>query len=173
MSKRLWTQIDNMDRAYKTNIVIVYGSVEEAIFNIKRYSKSQIREPARSIMLKNKFFAAIGRITLDTDIKPFWVKSEEEAASIITAICKMKPVDRAVIRPEIFKRITTDDLRIDMLTCIKGVSVKKAKALLKEFGSVMEIGECSEFEIQAVDGIGETIAKRILATLNAEEKVKI
>ena len=85
----------------------------------------------------------------------------------------MKPVDRAVIRPEIFKRITTDDLRIDMLTCIKGVSIKKAKALLKEFGSVMEIGECSEFEIQAVDGIGETIAKRILATLNAEEKVKI
>ena len=38
---------------------------------------------------------------------------------------------------------------------------------------VMEIGECSEFEIQAVDGIGEPIAKRILATLNAEEKVKI
>ena len=173
MSKRIWTQLDNMDRHYKTNIVIVYGSVEEAIFNAKRYSKSTIPEPARSIMLNNKFFAAIGRIALDTDIKPFWVNSEEEASSIITAICKMKPIERETIRPEIFKRITTDDLRLDMLTCIKGVSIKKAKALLKEFGSIMEIGECSEFELQVVDGIGETIAQRILATLNSERKVKI
>lgn len=173
MSKRIWTQLDNMDRHFKTNVIMIYGNLDEAIFNAKRYSKSKIPEPARSIMLKNRFYAAIGRIVLDTDAKPFWVKTEEEAATIITAICKMRPVERDAIRPELLKRITTDDLRIDMLTCIKGVSPKKAKALIKEFGSLMEIGECSEFEIQAVDGIGATIAKRILATLNAEEKVKI
>jgi ERCC4-type nuclease len=173
ISKRLWTQIDNMDRHYKTNVVIIYGTIEDAIFDVKKYSKSNIQEPARSIMLNNKFLGAIGRITLDTDIKAFWVPTEEEASLIITAICKMKPIQRDVIRPEIFKRISTDDLRLDVLTSIKGVSIKKAKLLIKEYGSIMEIGEQTEEELQYLDGVGQVLATRILNTLNSEKKVKI
>ena len=173
MSKRLWTQIDNMDRHYKTNIVIIYGSLDEAIYNVKKHGKSNIKAPARTIMLNNKFLGAIGRITLDTDVKAFWVPSEEEASLIITSICKMKPIVRDVIRPEIFKRITTDDLRLDVLTSIKGVSLKKAKALIKEYGCIMEIGEQKVHELCHMDGIGEKTAKRILDTLNSEDKVKI
>jgi ERCC4-type nuclease len=173
ISKRLWTQIDNMDRHYKTNVVIIYGTIEDAIFNVKKYSKSNIQEPARSIMLNNKFLGAIGRITLDTDIKAFWVPTEEEASLIITAICKMKPIQRDVIRPEIFKRVSTDDLRLDVLTSIKGVSIKKAKLLIKEYGSIMEIGEQTEEELQYLDGVGQVLATRILNTLNSEKKVKI
>ena len=173
MSKRLWTQIDNMDRHYKTNIVIIYGSLDEAIYNVKKHGKSNIKEPARTIMLNNKFLGAIGRITLDTDVKAFWVPSEEEASLIITSICKMKPIVRDVIRPEIFKRITTDDLRLDVLTSIKGVSLKKAKALIKEYGCIMEIGEQKVHELCHMDGIGEKTAQRILDTLNSEKKVKI
>jgi excinuclease UvrABC nuclease subunit len=82
-------------------------------------------------------------------------------------------MNRTAIRPQIHKRLSTDDMRLDTLTSIKGLSVKKAKALLKEFGSLMEIGECSEYEIQVIEGIGATLAQRILATLNSEEKVKI
>jgi len=124
-------------------------------------------------MLRNKFLGAIGRIILDMDAKPVWVSTESEAALIITGVSKIKPFKRTTIQPQVFKRITTDDLRIDLLTSIKGVSIKKAKALIKEFGSIMEIGECTEFEIQGVEGIGETLAKRIISTLNSEEKVKI
>jgi ERCC4-type nuclease len=95
-----------------------------------------------------------------------------EIMSLMMFVLKQSRL-REVIRPEVFKRITTDDLRLDILTGIKGVSYKKAKALIKNFGSIMEIGECSAFEMQAVDGIGETLAKRILSALNSEEKVKI
>ena len=173
MSKRLWTQLDNMDRHYATNIVIIYGDLQEAIINVIENSKSNMSVGSRSIMLNNKFLGAIGRIVLDTDTKPFWVHTEEEASMIITAICKMKPLTRETIAPQVFKRITTDDLRIDLLTTIKGVSLKKAKALIKQFGSIMEIGECSAYELQAIEGIGETLANRIISTLNSEEKVKI
>jgi len=85
----------------------------------------------------------------------------------------MKPIEREVIRPELFKRITTDDLRLDLLSGIKGLSVKKAKELLKEFGSIMEIGEQTVDELKQIDGIGTTIAERILKVLNNEDKVKI
>tara|TARA_R110000744_G_scaffold7587_3_gene26340 strand:- start:7 stop:696 length:690 start_codon:yes stop_codon:yes gene_type:complete len=173
LSKRMWTQLDNMDRHYKTNIVIIHGDMQEAIINVIENSPSKMPIGARSIMLNNKFLGAIGRITLDTDIKPFWVTSEEEAALIITAVCKMKPITREAIEPSVFKRLTTDDLRLDVLSGIKGVSIKKAKELIKIYGSIMEIGECSAYELQAIEGIGETLAQRILTTLHSEEKVKI
>ena len=173
MSKRLWTQLDNMDRHYQTNVVIIYGDMERAILSIIENSKSNIPPKGRAIMLKNKFLGAIGRIILDMDAKPVWVPSAEEAALIITGVAKIKPFNRSTIAPKIFKRISTDDMRIDLLSSIKGVSVKKAEALIKEFGSLMEIGECSEFEIQSIEGIGDTLAKRIISTLNSEEKVKI
>lgn len=173
MSKRLWTQLDNMDRHFHTNVVIIYGEIEEAIHNIISHSQSKMPIATRTIMLNNKFLGALGRIVLDTDVKPFWVRSEEEASMIITAVSKMKPLTRPTIAPTVFKRITTDDLRLDLLTSIKGVSIKKAKALIKQYGSIMEIGECSEYELQAIEGIGETLAKRIVSTLNSENKVKI
>ena len=78
-------------------------------------------------MLNNKFLGAIARIILDTDIKPVWVSSVEDAAAIITGVSKIKPITRETIRPQVFKRLSTDDLRLDMLTSIKGVSIKKGK----------------------------------------------
>lgn len=174
MSKRLWTQLDNMDRHYTTNVVIIYGTIDEAILNIiENTPNNNTPVKARAVMLQNKFMAAIGRITLDMDAKPFWVSTVEQASEIIASVSKMQPKERKVIQPEVFKRVTTDDLRIDMLTSIKGVSSKKAKDMIKQFGSLMEIGECSAFELQAIDGIGKTLAERIITTLNSEEKVKI
>ncbi len=137
MSKRLWTQLDNMDRHYHTNVVIIYGTMDEAILNVISNAPSKMPLKSRSIMLNNKFLGAIGRIVLDTDVKPFWVVGRKKKASmIITAVSKMKPLTRETIAPQVFKRITTDDLRIDLLTSIKGVSIKKAKQLIEQYGSL-------------------------------------
>lgn len=35
MNKRLWTQLDNMDRHYQTNVVIIYGSIDEGVTQYK------------------------------------------------------------------------------------------------------------------------------------------
>ena len=39
VSKRLWTQLDNMDRCYENNIVIIYGSLQEALTYTKYSAK--------------------------------------------------------------------------------------------------------------------------------------
>ena len=124
-------------------------------------------------MLRNKFYGALGKITLDTDVKLFWTEGPKKAAKILTTICKMRPMEREVIKPSLLKRITTDDLRINMLGSIKGISETKAQMLIDEFGSLMEIGEATIEELSKLDGIGTTIAKRIIDTLNSEEKVII
>ena len=109
---------------------------------------------------------------LDSDIKPVWVTSEHAAASIICTVSKMQGHEREPIKPHIFKRLTTDDIRINMLTSIKGISEKKAKMLIKKYGSLMEIGDCSKRELCSLDGIGDVTADKILSVFNSEKKVK-
>ena len=82
LSKRLWTQVDNMDRHYKTNVVIIHGSLDQAISNIIENAPTKMPIAMRAIRLNNKFLGAIGRLILDTDVKPIWVETEEEAALI-------------------------------------------------------------------------------------------
>jgi len=84
----------------------------------------------------------------------------------------MKPIDRSVYQPRIIKqkKISTADLRIDVLMTIKGISETKAQMLIDEYGSIMEIGESSIKEMSMIDGFGSTLAKRVIDTLNSEEK---
>jgi len=171
LNKRLWNQLDNMDRTYEINIVLIYGNMDEAIRTVSSKFGKDMPIEARLTLLNNKFMGGIGRIALDTDAKPIFVPNESIAAKLIASIAKMQPVDRPAIAPALVKRISTDDMRLDTLTTIKGVSEKKAKDLLKTFGSIMEIGECKLEELTYLDGIGETIAERILDVLHSEEKV--
>ncbi len=166
INKRLWNQIDNMDRHYEHSIVIVHGSLHE-LLAYPKFVNINIPEQ----MLINKFYGAIGKITLDTDARVFWTESPKRAAHLITTICKMRPFNREIIRPSLLKRITTDDLRVDMLCTVKGVSESKAKKVIEKYGSVMEIGEATPGELSMLDGIGLTIATRLIETLNSEDKV--
>ena len=173
LNKRLWNQIDNMDRAYDVNVIMIYGNIEEAIRQVaNKYAKDLPRE-SRQTILHNKFYGALGRIILDTDAKPIFAPSEAIAAKMITTVAKMQPVDRPVISPSLIKRITTDDIRVDMLSSIKGVSENKAKKLLETFGSIMELGECKSSEIAFLEGFGEVVGQRIIDILNSEEKVRL
>ena len=171
ISKRLWTQLDNMDRCYDTNVVIIYGTLSEAL-KYTEYSNKNMPIRRRKQFLTNKFYGALGRIILDSDIKPVWVLDEYAAASIICSVAKMQSMDRPTIKPHLFKRFTTDDVRINLLSTVKGVSEKKAKMLLKKYGSLMEIGDCDKRELCSLDGIGDTTASRILSIFNSEKKVK-
>ena len=48
-----------------------------------------------------------------------------------------------------------------MLSCIQGVSIGKAKALLSEFKTLSNIIEADEEYIKKVDGIGTKLAENI------------
>ena len=168
INKRLWNQLDNMDRHYEHCILIIHGSIHQALA-YPDYVNINMPEQ----LIRNKFYGAIGKITLDTDVKLFWVEGPRKAAQIMTTICKMRPIDRNVINPSLLKSITTEDLRVNLLGTIKGVSEMKAQMLIDEFGSLMEIGEAEIEELTKLDGIGTTIANRIIDVLNSEDKVMI
>ena len=168
MNKRIWQQIDNMDRNFDNHSVILYGSMEDAIAEFR----SRVNPSWSYSHLHNRYLSAIGKIILDTDCKVIITDNAKQAAKIVSAVAKMKPMDREVYNPRLIKqrKISTTDLRIDVLMTIKGISEKKAKSLINEFGSIMEIGESSSNELCQLDGIGVTLAKRIIDVLNSESK---
>ena len=171
INKRLWNQLDNMDAKFVNNIVIVYGSFNDALENHLHYVNNKA---GQARMLRNKFDGAFGKIILDTDANIIWVSSARQAARLIAVVCKMHPIDREIHTPSIIrKRIATTDLRVDVLCTVKGISPKKAKLLIDRFGSIMEIGEASIEEICELDGFGKVIAKRLIDVLNKEEKMVI
>jgi ERCC4-type nuclease len=173
MNKRIWTQLDNMDRCYPRNFVVIYGTIDEAL-KFTKYTQAFDKMPkgSKEQILGNKFKGAIGRIMLDTDVNVIWTRTEAEAAEQLITLAKMAPVERPAIRPSVPKRTATTDVRVDLLTIIKGVSEKKAKLLLKQFGSIMEIGEHKASDISKLDGMGDTVAHRILKILKSEGEIK-
>ncbi len=173
LNKRIWTQLDNMDRYYTRNFLVIYGTVEEAM-KFTKYTKAfdNVNHAAKYQILGNKFKGSLGRIRLDTDVDVIWTRTEAEAAEEMVTLIKMAPNDRPAIRPSVPKRVATSDVRADMLTIIKGVSEKKAKQLLSQFGSIMELGEHQFKDISKMEGMGDTVAKRILNVLQSEGEVK-
>jgi ERCC4-type nuclease len=172
-NKRLWTQLDNMDRAFNTNVVIVHGSFDKAFRKFVSHAKTKVDARTLRMLTWKKFYGAIGRIILDTDCSIIWVKDEKVAAEVICTVCKMQPHKREIYTPRIVKRISTTDLRVDVLTTIKGISLGKAKLMLDKFGSIMEIGEASVEELCELEGVGKTLAERVINTLNQETKMEI
>ena len=174
MNKRIWTQIDNMDKHFNNNFVVIYGTVEEAVVKVIKYIKTDSNTSRQQ--LKNKlglqFKGAIGRLRLDYGINVIWRDTVEDAAEELVTLAKMIPVKRQIIAPTSLKRVSTGDVRIDILTSIKGVSKTKAKELLNKYGCIMEIGDCKPSELTIIKGIGDTVANRIVSILNSEKKVK-
>ena len=156
------------------NFVVIYGSIEDALSNMKyitSFNQNLNPEQLRNAY-KMRFKGAIGRLRLDYDINVIWRDKVEDVVDEIITVAKMAPIERKMINPSIPTRTATDDVRVDLLTTIKGVSEKKAKDLLKEHGCIMEIGDSTVKELLVVKGIGDTVANRIKSVLTSNEKVK-
>jgi ERCC4-type nuclease len=165
---RIFNQLDNMDRTYNKNIILIYGNLDDAIQYLKRTKHNNLKWRNK---LKKMFVGALTSIALHTDVKPVWVDSYRTAAHIIVATTEHIDKD-LIIHKSLPKKIKTDDVRVDILTEIQGVSVKKAQALLKSFGSIVEISMATAQDFIKLKGIGLKTGHNILKALNSEDEVR-
>ena len=173
LNKRIWNQIDNMDRNYQRNFVVIHGTMLEAVDKFMTHSSGgNSNYRSKSVWLRQKFMGAIGRIRLDYDVDVIWKDNQTNVIEELMVIIKMSPNKRAMIEPTIIKKITTEDIRVDMLCMLKGLTRAKARLLLEDFGSIMEIGENEITDILKTKGVGKVTAERLLNILNSEEKVR-
>ena len=168
-NNRVFNQIDNMDKEYDVNILLIYGNLDDAVSYLdKKGYGSSVKWKNK---LKGMFVGALSSITIHTDTKVVWVDNYRTAAHIVLS-CYANINKKLIIQKQLPKKIRTDDVRIDMLSTVKGISIEKAKLLLKKFGTINELLNANEKEICTIEGIGKGTAQNIHEVFSAEDEVK-
>jgi len=169
-NKRMFNQISNMEDSYVRNYIVIYGNLSDA-GSYLNHVRSNFNDRSWRLRLQKMFIGALSSIALNTKTTPVWVADVESAAHFIVA-CEHhcdKEIDLQKMLP---KKTRTDDVRLDILCTIQGVTIEKARTLLAEFGSLLEIATCEVKEIMKLKGIGKVTATNISNALNKEEEVK-
>ncbi len=162
--KRMFNQISNMEDNYTKTIVLIHGKASELAKHLTHVEKRIIDK------MKRRMVGAMSAITLNTNTKVVWIPNTRDAAEFIVACFynKDKEVDLSKMLP---KKKRTDDVRIDILTQIKGITKEKAKLLLKTYGSIAKIAKSDVKSLTKIEKIGKITASNIKEALTDEKEV--
>ena len=166
-SGHLWRQLENMDANYTRFFLVVHGDIAKHVALAKRNGVKGVTYSR----VQNELIGTIARIMADFECQVFHTKTTSEAASFIIKLHDKlhKPASRHGAK--IINKVSTNDVRRDVLLSIPGVGMALADSLLKTCGSLEEM--CHEESLLNVKGLGQTIRQRIVETLTSEEEVKI
>ena len=120
---------------------------------------------AGSGMRREAIQGALIYITLRLEIPVLRAKDAEESAKIIRYVAQQldQPEHKKTVvkryRPVLLK--SKQKKQLYLLQGLPGVGPERAKALLEQFGSVENILQASEKELQTVPGIGKYTARHI------------
>ena len=161
--KRMFNQISNMEDNYEKCIIVIHGKISELGSHLNVSHDVLVK-------MKRRMLGAMSAINLSTKTSVLWVPSYRDAAEFIVASFynEGKEVNLTKMLP---KKKRTDDVRIDILTQIKGITQEKAKILLENFGSVTNIAKSELKELTKIEKIGKITATNILEALNGEKEV--
>jgi len=146
---RLFGQAKGLSSNFSTPIIIIIGNVYKSICKTKFHWRSYLGAKASLVR-------SFGISTIDC-------YDHEEAVDFLRILFEQEKKGgsgekRPIINPRTFSLV---DRRLSALSCIEGISMKKAEKLLDEFGSLLSIAEKDEWELRHIEGIGEKLAKNI------------
>lgn len=165
-SGHLWRQLDNLDANCERVFLVVHGDIGKYI-NI---AKKQGRNVSYSKVV-NELMGTMARIMADFDCHIYKAKDHTEAAMFITKLHQKihKPASRHGARA--VTRVSTNDVRADMLLSIPGFGPELVNKTLERCGSIEEMVHPES--LKQVKGMGPTLRGRLLSVLTSEEPVKI
>lgn len=144
---RLFEQLSRMKDSFASPLIIIEG---ETLFDERKIHPNAIR-------------GALASIAIDMAIPILWTATPLETAEMLFAIAKReqgekkKPVG---IRGK--RKFRSMNQQQEFLVCgLADVGITTAKNLLKHFGTPEKVFAASEGELQQVEGIGKTMAKKI------------
>jgi len=150
-SGRLFEQLMNMQKNFDYNYLFVVGYFEDFVKGCI-YSK-------RKAPTVEWYLGTIASILVRYDVKVFAVKNNRQMVRLMKKIVEKIDDGRGV---EFVKRIalTTDDRVLNVLCCVEGISVEKAKRVLEKF-SLYDLFLVEVDDLIKVPGIGRKLAENI------------
>jgi Fanconi anemia group M protein len=143
---RLFDEIIKMKNSFEHAVLLVEGSISQ-IHGIN----------------PNALFGAMASIILKFNMSIIYTENSEQSADIIISLAKKEQFDDKKSVPiKVPKLPESDKGKIEViLSSFPKLNVTRARALLNHFGSLQNILNASENDLQEVPGIGKTIAKEI------------
>lgn len=165
-SGHLWRQLENMDANYERFFLLVHGSIAKHVAmankNGKRLTHSRVQ---------NELTGTLARIMADFDCQVFYTQNVSEAALFITKLHDKlhKPASSHGARA--IRRVSTNDVRKDMLLAIPGIGPDLVDRLLNKCGNIEEM--MFPEALKQVKGLGEQRRKLVIEVLTSESPVHI
>ena len=162
----LMKQLENLDANCDRVFIVVYGDLKEYIKGVN--ARGGLKS---SSTIMSEFQGILARIMVDFDCHIYRAKDYIEAAMFITKLHSKshKPASRHGARA--VTRVSTNDVRADMLVTIPGFGPDLVEKLLAKCGSIEEM--LFPESLKQVKGMGTTLRQRLLNVLTSEEPVKV
>lgn len=166
-SGHLWRQLDNMDMNYERFFLLIHGSISKYIAMAKNNGQ---KVPSYS-RIQNELMGTIARIMADFDVQVFFTENTSEAAMFVVKLHDKlhKPASRHGAKA--LKRVSTNDVRLDMLLSIPGIGRDMGERMLEKCGSIEEMAYPES--LREIRGLGEVLRKRVVDVITSEEPVSI
>ena len=166
-SGHLWRQLDNMDMNYERFFLLIHGSISKYIAMAKNNGQ---KVPSYS-RVQNELMGTIARIMADFDVQVFFTENTSEAAMFVVKLHDKlhKPASRHGAKA--LKRVSTNDVRLDMLLSIPGIGREMGERMLEKCGSIEEMAYPES--LREIRGLGEVLRKRVVDVITSEEPVSI
>ena len=160
-SGHLWRQLDNMDANYERFFLLIHGTIAE-------YVKRQKQPYTR---VQNELIGTIARVMSDFDCQVFFTPNMSEAAMFITKLHNKLHKPASLHGAKAVRRVSTNDVRKDLLLTIPGIGNQMADKMLETCGSIEEM--LFKDSLMKVKGMGHTLADRVVKVLTSENVIHI
>lgn len=145
--RNLFRQIEELSKNYEKPVLIVEG---ENLFRVRNVHPHSI-------------MGALASISIDFRVPVLFTKDSRETAEMIYIIAK-RELDSGIrnLRLHAKKTSKSDDEILEyIVSSFPGVGLSTARALLEHFGSIRNIVNSDEKELQRVKGVGKMTAEMI------------
>jgi len=120
---------------------------------------------------QNKFLGLLARIMADFDCQVIFTPNVSEAALFVVKLHNKLHKPASAHGAQAIRRVSTNDVRKDVLLTIPGVGSIMADRLLKTCGCIEEM--MYEDSLKKVKGLGTKTARKIAEVLTSEQPVHV
>tara|TARA_R100001230_G_C5689122_1_gene201111 strand:- start:1742 stop:2440 length:699 start_codon:yes stop_codon:yes gene_type:complete len=164
-SGHLWRQLDNMDANYERFFIVIHGTIEKYVAIARKNGKKVTYSRVQS-----ELTGTIARLMSDFDCQVFYTPNTSEAAMFITKLHDKLHKPASKHGAQALRRVSSNDIRLDVLLSIPGIGLETAEKMLDKCGSIEEM--CFPESLKSIKGLGDTRRSLVVNVLTSEEPVK-
>ena len=165
-SGHLMRQIENLDANCERVFLVVHGDIAKYV----SMSQKQGRKVSYSKVM-NELLGTFARVMADFDCHIYRAKDHSEAAMFIAKLHSKLHKPASSHGAKAITRVSTNDVRADMLIAVPGFGPELVGKILEKCGSIEEM--LFPESLKQVKGMGTTLRQRLLEVLTSEEPVRV